>query len=70
MLTPLCLIDSIDAIQGNYAHDNGDAGMAMMEVFDSVIRDNVFEDNKYGIRMSVGCADNVIENNVVSDSEK
>ena len=44
--------------------------MAMMEVFDSVIRDNVFEDNKYGIRMSVGCADNVIENNVVSDSEK
>ena len=51
-------------------HDNGDAGMALMEIFDSVISDNVFENNKYGIRMSVGCADNVFENNLISDSEK
>ncbi|CAM9348065.1 unnamed protein product, partial [Laminaria digitata] len=57
-------------VRGNYAHDNGDAGIAMMEVFDSEISDNVFEDNKYGMRMSVGCANNVFENNLFSNSEK
>ena len=70
MLTPLCLIDSIDAIQGNYAHDNGDAGMAMMESFNADVSDNVFENNKYGIRMSVGCADNVFSDNLITGSTR
>lgn len=44
--------------------------MALMEIFDSVISDNVFENNKYGVRMSVGCANNVFENNLFSNSDK
>ena len=55
---------------GNYAHDNGDAGMALMEIVNAEVSDNVFEDNTYGVRLSVGCADNVFTNNVFSGSEK
>ncbi|CAN0586398.1 unnamed protein product, partial [Laminaria digitata] len=32
--------------------------------------DNTFENNKYGIRMSVGCGDNVFSKNVISGSSK
>ncbi|CAM9370073.1 unnamed protein product [Laminaria digitata] len=60
----------IDLISGNYVHDNGDAGMAMMESFNADVSDNVFENNKYGFRMSVGCADNVFSNNVISGSTR
>ena len=42
-------------ISGNYVHENGDAGMALMESFNADVSDNTFEKNKYGIRMSVGC---------------
>ena len=41
-----------------------------METFDTKVSNNVFEDNKYGIRLSVGCADNVFSNNVITDSSK
>lgn len=51
-------------------HDNGDAGLAMLESFRANVYDNIFDNNKYGIRLSVGCADNVFSNNVVKDSTK
>ena len=57
-------------VSGNYVHDNGDAGLAMMESFNADVSDNTFEDNKYGIRFSVGCGDNVFSNNVISGSSK
>ncbi|CAM9699718.1 unnamed protein product, partial [Laminaria digitata] len=57
-------------VTGNHVHGNGDAGMALMEIFNAKVSDNTFEDNKYGIRMSVGCADNVFSNNKVTDSTK
>ena len=60
----------LDLVLGNYAHDNGDAGMAMMESFNADVSDNVFDNNKYGIRMSVGCADNVFYDNVISGSTR
>ena len=55
---------------GNYVHDNGDAGLAMMESFDADVSDNVFENNKYGVRISVGCGRNVFASNVISGSTK
>ncbi|CAM9431716.1 unnamed protein product, partial [Laminaria digitata] len=54
----------------NYVHGNGDAGMALMETFNADVSNNIFENNKYGIRLSVGCADNVFSNNLVSESTK
>ena len=42
----------------------------MMESFDADVSNNVFEGNTYGIRLSVGCADNVFSANVISDSSK
>lgn len=41
-----------------------------MEVFNAKVSQNTFEDNKYGIRLSVGCADNVFSNNKINDSKK
>lgn len=51
-------------------HDNGDAGIALMESFDADVSDNIFENNKYGVRFSVGCADNVFTSNTFQDSTK
>ena len=61
---------AIVLIKGNYVHNNGDAGMALMEVFNASVSNNTFEYNKYGARLSVGCADNVLSNNLISDSAK
>ncbi|CAM9705670.1 unnamed protein product, partial [Choristocarpus tenellus] len=57
-------------VKGNYVHDNGDAGMAMLESFDNLITENVFENNRYGIRLSVGCGRNTITNNIFTNSSK
>ncbi|CAN0513274.1 unnamed protein product, partial [Scytosiphon promiscuus] len=54
----------------NYVHDNGDAGMALMETFNADVSNNKFEDNKYGVRLSVGCADNVFSKNDITGSSK
>lgn len=54
----------------NYVHDNGDAGIALLEVFDAEVSHNTFKDNKYGMRLSVGCGDNFIYNNDFIDSSK
>lgn len=51
-------------------HDNGDAGMALLESFNADVSDNVFEDNKYGIRFSVGSGNNVFSDNKISGSAK
>ncbi|CAN0159350.1 unnamed protein product [Scytosiphon promiscuus] len=60
---------SDDAIvKGNYVHDNGDAGLAMLESFNAEVSDNTFENNKYGIRFSVACADNIFSNNEIVDN--
>lgn len=42
--------------------------MALMESFNADVSDNIFADNKYGVRLSVGCVDNVFKNNVFSGS--
>ena len=47
----------------NYVHDMQDAGMALLESFDALIYDNLFENVKYGIRLSLGSARNQIYSN-------
>ena len=60
----------LDCFTGNYVHDNGDAGMALMESFNADVSGNTFENNKYGVRMSVGCANNIFYENVFDDATK
>ena len=60
----------LDCITGNYVHDNGDAGLALMESFNADVSGNTFENNKYGVRMSVGCANNIFYENVFDDATK
>lgn len=55
---------------GNYVHDNGNAGLAMLESFDADVSDNVFENNFFGVRFAVGCGRNVFSRNVISGSTK
>lgn len=57
-------------VKNNHCYDNGDAGMAMLESFSAEVSENKFENNKYGVRMSVGCADNVFTNNYFEDISK
>ena len=47
----------------NYVHDMQDAGMALLESFDALIYDNLFENVKYGIRLSLGSARNQVYSN-------
>lgn len=58
--------DSI--LEGNTAENNGDAGFAIMDSHANTIRGNTARDNLYGIRLSVGASDNLIESNVVTGS--
>lgn len=55
---------------GNRVYNNSDAGIALMESFRANVSHNVFEDNKYGVRLSVGCADNLFYRNTMSNSTK
>ncbi|CAM9370594.1 unnamed protein product, partial [Hapterophycus canaliculatus] len=57
-------------VKNNYVYNNGDAGLAMLESSNAEISGNVFEDNKYGVRMSVGCTDNLVTNNTFSNTSK
>lgn len=54
----------------NYIHDNGDAGIALLEVFDVEVSYNMVKKNRYGMRLSVGCCDNFIYNNEFIDNSK
>ena len=42
----------------------------MMESFNADVSHNVFENNKYGVRISVGCGRNVFYSNLISGSTK
>jgi parallel beta-helix repeat protein len=56
-------------VSGNYVHDhpNG-AGIAIFDCAGDTVTGNTVERGKYGIRVSVGAADNQITNNTVTDS--
>lgn len=54
----------------NCVHDHGDTGLAMMELFNADVSNNVFEHNKYGVRISVWCDHKVFSKNVISVSAK
>lgn len=41
-------------VTGNHVHDNGDAGLAVLESFYMDVNNNVFKNNRFGIRFSVG----------------
>lgn len=45
----------------------GDAGIAIMESFDAEIYNNVVEDVKYGLRISLGGGNNYIHDNKFDD---
>lgn len=47
----------------NHIYNNKDAGLALLESFGAEIYDNRIEDCKYGIRLSLGSADNEIYDN-------
>lgn len=47
----------------NYVHDMQDAGIAILESFDSEIYNNVFVNVKYGIRISLGGGNNYVHDN-------
>ena len=55
---------------GNYVHDNGDAGMAFLESFNATVSNNTFENNKYGVRFSVGSADSYFTDNAILNNTK
>ncbi|CAN0064999.1 unnamed protein product [Pylaiella littoralis] len=55
-------------VYNNYIHDNGDAGIALMESFGAEIYDNKIENCKYGIRFSLGSANNDIHDNTFDSS--
>ncbi|CAM9404971.1 unnamed protein product [Laminaria digitata] len=57
-------------VKGNYVHDNGDAGMAMLESFNADVSDNIFENNFFGVRFAVGCGHNFFSKNTFSGSKK
>lgn len=54
----------------NHCYNNGDAGMAMLESSNANISGNVFENNKYGIRMSVGCEGNLVKDNTFRNTSQ
>lgn len=50
-------------VYNNYVHDMYDAGLANLESFDSKVYDNIFENVKYGIRISLGGGNNEVYDN-------
>lgn len=54
-------------VPGNYVHDVADAGLAILESFDAEIYDNVFENVKYGIRISLGGGNNDVHDNIFNN---
>lgn len=62
--------NSLGCCPGNHVYNNGDAGMALHESFHATVSDNVFENNKYGVRLSVGCGSNYFTNNRFEDSDQ
>lgn len=50
-------------VYNNHVHDMQDAGLAIMESQNAEIYDNIFENVKYGMRISLGGANNYIHDN-------
>ncbi len=58
-------------IENNYVHDepNG-AGIAIFDTSNDTISGNTVADTEYGIRLSVGSADNTLAGNTITNSSK
>ncbi|CAN0151476.1 unnamed protein product [Ascophyllum nodosum] len=52
----------------NHVHSNSNAGLAVLESFYMNVHHNVFKDNLYGIRFSVGAGYNWIHDNIIGSS--
>jgi parallel beta-helix repeat protein len=57
------VVDSV--IAGNEVVGNLEAGIALFESHNNIVRDNVVDGNKWGIRLREGSRNNVVENNRV-----
>lgn len=57
-------------VYDNYIHDMGDAGIAIMESMNGEIYDNVIENVKYGLRISLGGSNNYIHDNTFDGCSK
>lgn len=57
-------------LSDNYVHDMFDAGLANLESFDSKVYNNVFENVKYGIRISLGGGNNEVYDNTFKGVNK
>eukprot|EP00903_Cladosiphon_okamuranus_P019297 g17738.t1 len=55
-------------VTGNHVHNNGDAGLAVLESFYMDVNNNVFKNNRFGIRFSVGSRYNWIHDNIFAGS--
>lgn len=53
-------------VEGNLVFENSDTGIALFESNNSVVRDNLVQGNKYGIRLSMGSSGNRLEGNTIS----
>ncbi len=60
----VCLLSLPHLLLDNYVYNMQDAGIAILESFDSEIYDNTFSDVKYGIRISLGGGNNDVHDNV------
>lgn len=56
----------ITDLPSTYVNDNGDVGLAMMMLFNADVSDIVFDQNKYGVTLSVGSGRNVFSSNHTS----
>jgi len=61
------VVDSI--VAGNEVVGNLEAGIALFESHNNIVRDNVVDGNKWGIRLRAGSRNNVVENNRVYNQE-
>lgn len=57
-------------IEDNECLNNSDAGVALFDSNNSVVRNNHLQFNDYGIRLSVGSANNRIENNTINGNDR
>lgn len=56
-------------VKNNYAHDNLDAGITLLESSWATVTENVFERNAFGTRISVGSKENFFGYNQFSNNE-
>jgi parallel beta-helix repeat protein len=54
-------------VEGNTSRGNGEAGLAIFDSYDAVVRNNTIENNgEAAVRLSVGSSRNLIENNTLT----